>query len=125
MKAFTCFLVVGIGNELINELNSLMLLQNLHLLMDGNSFLFVLLQISLILFQRHTEHSLILNLTTFQVYCLICKCEVFLESNDPPIPGMLPASQPAVAKSDTDSDDELEFPEDNIKPKGNIVLLFH
>lgn len=68
-------------------------------------------------FQRHIEHCLMLNLTSLQVYCLLCKCEVFLENNDPPLPGML-TSQPAVAKSDTDSDDELESPEENIKPKG-------
>ncbi|XP_054709372.1 ubiquitin carboxyl-terminal hydrolase 20-like [Uloborus diversus] len=68
-------------------------------------------------YQKNSQHSLFLNLTTLRVYCLLCECEVFLENNDPPIPGMLP-SHPLMNKSDTDSEDESESRGEGLKPKG-------
>ncbi|GIY36399.1 ubiquitin carboxyl-terminal hydrolase 20, partial [Caerostris extrusa] len=68
-------------------------------------------------FQKNKEHSLFLNLTSLRVYCLLCEFEVFLENNDPPVPGMLPPHPLLPIKSETDSEDEYENDE-TLKPKG-------
>ncbi|KAG8190970.1 hypothetical protein JTE90_010830 [Oedothorax gibbosus] len=68
-------------------------------------------------FEKNKEHSLFLNLTSLRVFCLLCDCEVFLENNDPPMPGMLPTHPHIVSKPDTDSDDDADN-EENIKPRG-------
>ncbi|XP_055928929.1 ubiquitin carboxyl-terminal hydrolase 33-like [Argiope bruennichi] len=68
-------------------------------------------------FQKSREHSLFLNLTSLRVYCLLCECEVFLENNDPPLPGMLPTHPLILKKQDSDSEDDCDG-EENLKPKG-------
>lgn len=88
------------------------------------SYLCIIYIIIYFLNQKQNEHCLVLNLTSLQVFCLLCSCEVFLENNDPPIPGML-SSPPSVAKSDTDSDDELDSPDDCLKPKGSSIFFLY
>ncbi|XP_071043445.1 ubiquitin carboxyl-terminal hydrolase 20 isoform X2 [Parasteatoda tepidariorum] len=66
---------------------------------------------------KYKEHSIFLNLTSLRVYCLLCECEVFLENNDPPLPGMLPV-HPLINKIDTDSEEDIEGSDENLKPRG-------
>ncbi|GFX97479.1 ubiquitin carboxyl-terminal hydrolase 20 [Trichonephila clavipes] len=68
-------------------------------------------------FQKNNEHSIYLNLTSLRVYCLLCECEVFLENNDPPLPGMLPTHPLILNKPETESEDDCEN-EENVKPRG-------
>ncbi|GFT56830.1 ubiquitin carboxyl-terminal hydrolase 20 [Nephila pilipes] len=68
-------------------------------------------------FQKTNEHSIYLNLTSLRVYCLLCECEVFLENNDPPLPGMLPTHPLILNKPETDSEDDCEN-EESVKPRG-------
>ncbi|GFR01005.1 ubiquitin carboxyl-terminal hydrolase 20 [Trichonephila clavata] len=71
-------------------------------------------------FQKNNEHSIYLNLTSLRVYCLLCECEVFLENNDPPLPGMLPTHPLILNKPETESEDDCEN-EENVKPRGNCL----
>ncbi|XP_076360127.1 LOW QUALITY PROTEIN: ubiquitin carboxyl-terminal hydrolase 20-like [Tachypleus tridentatus] len=74
-------------------------------------------------FKEKPDHSLTLNLTTLRVWCYLCECEVFLENNDPPLPGMITGpvrhiSSSKVYIADPDSEDNEEEDGQNLKPRG-------
>ncbi|XP_076320954.1 ubiquitin carboxyl-terminal hydrolase 20-like isoform X2 [Tachypleus tridentatus] len=74
-------------------------------------------------FKEKPDHSLTLNLTTLRVWCYLCECEVFLENNDPPLPGMITGpmrhiSSGKVYVADPDTDEEDYDDGQNLKPRG-------
>ncbi|XP_013775645.2 ubiquitin carboxyl-terminal hydrolase 20-like isoform X2 [Limulus polyphemus] len=74
-------------------------------------------------FKEKPDHSLTLNLTTLRVWCYLCECEVFLENNDPPLPGMITGPMRHISSSkvyvaDPDTDDEEDDDGQNLKPRG-------
>ncbi|KAG1695552.1 Ubiquitin carboxyl-terminal hydrolase 20 [Nymphon striatum] len=83
----------------------------------GNEFQHILTH-----FQEDVDHCIILDLHSLRVFCYRCENEVFLENNDPPLPGAL-SSHPIkhikarnvfLAEPESDSDDE----EISTRPRG-------
>uniref|UniRef100_T1J2D1 Ubiquitin carboxyl-terminal hydrolase n=1 Tax=Strigamia maritima TaxID=126957 RepID=T1J2D1_STRMM len=70
-------------------------------------------------FKEKLEHCLTLNLTTYRVWCYICECEVFLDSNTPAVPGAVRRISGAnVYVADIDTEDEDECDNQNLRPRG-------
>ncbi|XP_035224078.1 ubiquitin carboxyl-terminal hydrolase 20-like [Stegodyphus dumicola] len=67
-------------------------------------------------FERNIEHCLFLHLTFLHVICLLCENEVYLENNDPPVPGLI--ESPPMVIASYDSDEEAAEPDENFKPRG-------